>query len=186
MNDEFERRLEQLAEVPVPAPPTVAKLSEQDRERSTRRARAGMVAVLLIVAAATAGGLVSRGPGGGSEVATAPPGTEPSSSAPRWVEETTRVADATNTYVGTIDNRDAEARDERILARLSRDFREPVGPNDEDYNRLWAALAILDPVPVVDEAGTIVGYWIGHFVTPAELSSSTAGADATVDELLGG
>ena len=184
MSDEFERRLERLAEVPVPAPPTVAQLSEQDRERSARRARAGMAAVLLVVAAATAAGFVNRGPGGGLEVATAPTSTEHPSSAPRWVEETTPVTDANGAYVGTINKRDAEARDERILARLTEGFREPVGSNDEVYDRLWTALAILDPIPVVDEDGDTVGYWIGHFVTPTELSSSTTDAKATVDELL--
>lgn len=77
------------------------------------------------------------------------------------------------------------ARDERVTATLIGGFRERTGPVDHEYDELYEALRVLDPVPVVDADGETVGYWTHDFKEIDELEQLTPGAQATVDLLLG-
>jgi hypothetical protein len=95
------------------------------------------------------------------------------------------VVDQKGDYQGTVLESESSARDERILAQVERGFREPVAPYDEEYERLWESLAVLDPVAVTDAEGETVGYWIGRFVTPGELEAARPSARQLVQESLG-
>lgn len=95
------------------------------------------------------------------------------------------VVDQRGDYQGTVLESESSARDERILAQVERGFREPVAPYDEEYERLWESLAVLDPVAVTNAAGETVGYWIGRFVTPGELEAARPSARAVVEKSLG-
>lgn len=94
------------------------------------------------------------------------------------------MVDQAGEYRGTMREDESPARDERILAKVMKGFREPGAPYDEEDEPLWEALAILDPVEVTDAKGAIVGYWIGHFTTPSELDAARPGAQQAVRELL--
>jgi hypothetical protein len=95
------------------------------------------------------------------------------------------VVDTEGHYRGVIDTSTSAARDDRILAEVQVGFREPESPYDADYERLWEALAVLDPVAVTDDSGDTVGYWIGQFVTAEELEAAQGPAQETVATLMG-
>ncbi len=78
------------------------------------------------------------------------------------------VVDQNGDYQGTVLESESSARDERILAQVERGFREPVAPYDEEYERLWESLAVLDPLQVTDAEGDGRVLRIGRLVTPGE------------------
>lgn len=76
------------------------------------------------------------------------------------------------------------ARDDRVLAKLIDGFREPKPPQDEEYDQLFEALRVLDPVEVVDEQDKVVGYWTQSFMSVETHERSVEGAQTMVDEKL--
>jgi hypothetical protein len=94
------------------------------------------------------------------------------------------VQDAEGRPRGFVRDSALSARDERVTQILLDRFREPKGPEDEEYAEVFEALRILDPVPVVDEQGATVGYWTHHFKEIDELEALQAEARATVERAL--
>ena len=94
------------------------------------------------------------------------------------------VQDRTGAPRGFVRDSALTARDERVAGVLRERFREPTGPDDRDYLDLFEALRVLDPVPVVDEGGTTVGYWTHDFNEIDELAQREPEARATVQRLL--
>jgi hypothetical protein len=94
------------------------------------------------------------------------------------------VQDAHGTPRGFVRDSALTARDERVTAIVLARFREPEGPVDEEYEEVFEALRILDPVPVVDAEGTTVGYWTHDFKEIDELRELEPGARAVVEREL--
>lgn len=76
------------------------------------------------------------------------------------------------------------ARDERVTAKIVDGFREAKGQYDPEYNRVYEALRVLDPVPVVDESGDVVGYFTSRFLSTDDLKARTPDAQTTVADSL--
>lgn len=83
--------------------------------------------------------------------------------------------------------RDSEltARDARVTDAIVAGLGEPNGLTAQEFNTLYEAMRVLDPVVVVDADGTTVGYWTHNFKEIDELKELTPGAQATVDQMLG-
>ena len=94
------------------------------------------------------------------------------------------VVDADGVVRGTVHNSELTARDERVLAIVVDGFRERQGEIDQQYDELFEALRILDPVPVVDDAGATVGYWTHNFKEPEQLDALRPTAQQMVDVML--
>lgn len=94
------------------------------------------------------------------------------------------VQDPDGTPRGFVRDSALAARDERVTAVIIERFREPTGPEDPEYLELFEALRVLDPVPVVDAEGAVVGYWTHHFNDPEQLAALEPEARATVQRLL--
>lgn len=94
------------------------------------------------------------------------------------------VQDAQGDVRGFVRDSALTARDGRVLDQIVAGFRERNSPVDEEYDELFEALRILDPVPVVDAEGVTVGYWTRNFKEIDELEELETGAQATVDRLL--
>lgn len=101
-------------------------------------------------------------------------------------DEPIPVVDHDGISRGFVRDSELTARDDRILARLVEEYREPVsGPEgDEEYDALFNALRVLDPVEVTDETGDAVGYWTDSFTSFDDHASSIGPAERLVDELL--
>jgi len=94
------------------------------------------------------------------------------------------VQDETGKRRGYVRDSELTARDGRVTEQVLAGFRERAGAVDEEYDELYEALRILDPVVVVDADGATVGYWTHHFKEPEELEALAPEARATVDRLL--
>lgn len=94
------------------------------------------------------------------------------------------VVDSEGTVRGTVRNSQLSARDDRVLALVVDGFRERQGQVDEQYDQLFEALRILDPVPVVDDDGDVVGYWTSNFKEPEQLDALRPTAEQMVDVML--
>jgi len=94
------------------------------------------------------------------------------------------VQDVSGDVRGYVRDSALTARDERVTEQMVQGFRERHGSVDEEYDELYEALRILDPVPVVDDTGATVGYWTHNFKELSELEALTPDARATVDRLL--
>ena len=94
------------------------------------------------------------------------------------------VQDATGSPRGFVRDSALTARDERVVARIHEVFPDSKGLSEEQYDVLFEALRILDPVAVTDADGTTVGYWTHDFKEIDELEKLTPEAQATVDRLL--
>jgi len=73
-------------------------------------------------------------------------------------------------------------RDARVNEKILGGFREYAGGDDREYDELYEALRVLDPVPVVDEGGAVVGYFTGRFQTVEQIAAATPAAQALVAE----
>ena len=154
--------------------------------------RTAAIAACSVLAALTGLGVAAATASPGSDT-TVVAGSEPQELSPQQQKvfdayETGApigVVDTEGHYRGVIDTSASAARDDRILAQVQQGFREPKSPYDAEYERLWEALAVLDPVAVTDDSGDTVGYWIGQFVTAEELEAAEGPAKETVATLMG-
>jgi hypothetical protein len=96
------------------------------------------------------------------------------------------VQDSTGRIRGTVRDSSLTARDDRVSDRMAEGFRDRHDGIDEEYDELYEALRILDPVPVVDAQGATVGWWTHQFKEPAELEALEPEARATIARLLVG
>lgn len=157
---------------------------------STRRRNltAGLVAVGIVTGGAVAASAVAEDRKAPTQEAPAPAEL---TTAQLEVLEAIRtdapiqVQDGDGQVRGTVRDSALTARDARVAKTIESSFRPYQGPGDEEYDELFEALRILDPVPVVDAKGVTVGYWTHHFKDPKELEARTPEARATVDRLLG-
>lgn len=94
------------------------------------------------------------------------------------------VQDQTGRVRGFVHDSDLTARDARVTDQIIAGFRERAEADDPEYDQLYEALRILDPVTVVDDAGATVGYWTHNFKEPSELKALEPEARATADRLL--
>lgn len=94
------------------------------------------------------------------------------------------VIDAEGQVRGTVRNSELTARDDRVLAIIVAGFRERQGEVDEQYDQLFEALRILDPVPVLGDDGETVGYWTHNFTAPEQLDALRPTAQQMVDVML--
>lgn len=148
---------------------------------------AGTLVVGLLVGAAVAASAQEDAP---ESAAGAPPSTQELTEAQIEALEAIRtdapipVQDMSGTARGFVRDSALTARDERVTEQMVAGFRERNDGLDDEYDQLYEALRILDPVAVLDESGATVGYWTHNFKELSELEALEPDARATVARLL--